>query len=428
MKAAEGAPRNLNGYLHPSFANLNIAQFLGAMNDNILKLLIIFSLIGSQGAAKAGVITAAAGAAFVLPFLIFSAPAGCLADRFSKSRVIVAVKAMEVAVTALAVVAFASGVQEALYLIVFLMATHSAFFAPAKYGIIPELAGREQLSHANGLVESFTFLAIIIGTALASVLAQLAGGRFWLASLFCLLVAVGGLWSAWRMEAMPVADKDRRIALFPAEIFRTVRHIRTDSHLLLAVIGLAYFMFIGAFAQLNLIGYGMQRLGLTQEQSGYLFLAAALGIGGGSLLAARLSGREVELGIVPLGAAGLIVAQVLLQVASANLAVSLAIVMFFGISAGLFSLPLQTFIQYRSESDIRGEVLAASSFINWVGILLASGMTYLFSGPLHLTASLGFSLLGGLTLILATITFWRFPDILQRSRAMLAGWLKAGGR
>src|SRR6185369_9296158 len=103
MKAAEGAPRNLNGYLHPSFANLNIAQFLGAMNDNILKLLIIFSLIGSQGAAKAGVITAAAGAAFVLPFLIFSAPAGCLADRFSKSRVIVAVKVMEVAVTALAV-------------------------------------------------------------------------------------------------------------------------------------------------------------------------------------------------------------------------------------------------------------------------------------------------------------------------------------
>jgi acyl-[acyl-carrier-protein]-phospholipid O-acyltransferase/long-chain-fatty-acid--[acyl-carrier-protein] ligase len=102
--------------------------------------------------------------------------------------------------------------------------------------------------------------------------------------------------------------------------------------------------------------------------------------------------------------------------------------MFFGISAGLFSLPLQTFIQYRSESDIRGEVLAASSFINWVGILLASGVTYLFSGPLRLAASLGFSLLGCLTLILAMITFWRFPDILQRSRAMLAGWLKAGGR
>src|SRR6185369_10834556 len=103
----------------------------------------------------------------------------------------------------------------------------------------------------------------------------------------------------------------------------------------------------------------------------------------------------------------------------------LAIVMFFGISAGLFSLPLQTFIQYRSEPDIRGEVLAASSFINWVGILAASGATYLFSGPLHLTASLGFSLLGGLTLVVSVVTIWRFPDILLRSRAMLSKWLKA---
>src|SRR6185369_2728720 len=124
------------------------------------------------------------------------------------------------------------------------------------------------------------------------------------------------------------------------------------------------------------------------------FLAAALGIGGGSLLAAKLSGRKVELGIVPVGAVGLIAAQVLLHLSPANLPVSLAIVMFFGISAGLFSLPLQTFIQYRSEPDIRGEVLAASSFINWVGILAASGVTYLFSGPLHLADSLGFSLLG----------------------------------
>ena len=116
--------------LPPSFGRLNTAQFLGAMNDNILKLLIIFCLIGAQGAEKAGVITASVGAAFVLPFLIFSAPAGCLADRLAKSRVIVAVKLAEVIVTALAVAAFAFGWHSGLYLVVFLMATHSAFFRP----------------------------------------------------------------------------------------------------------------------------------------------------------------------------------------------------------------------------------------------------------------------------------------------------------
>lgn len=301
MTAHDTAAGPPNEKLPPSFASLNASQFLGAMNDNILKLLIIFFLINAQGAAKAGVITAAVGTAFVLPFLLFSAPAGCLADRLRKSQLIVTVKAAEVVVTLLAVMAFAFGWHNGLYLIVFLMATHSAFFAPAKYGAIPELAPRDQLSRANGLMESFTYLAIILGTTLASILTQAAGGRFWVASLVCLGVALAGLWSAWRMEPTAAADGERRVSLFPTEILRTVISIRHDRDLMLAVIGLAWFMFVGAFAQLNLIGYGMQQMGLSEAQSGYLFLAAAFGIGSGSLLAARLSGRDVEFGIVPLG-------------------------------------------------------------------------------------------------------------------------------
>lgn len=118
---------------------LNRAQFLGALNDNILKLLIVYFLISIQGSEKAGMVTAMVGAAFVLPFLLFSAPAGCLADRFGKRNVIVAVKAVEVVVTLAAVAAFAFEWHSGLYVVMFLMGTHSAFFAPAKYGIIPEL-------------------------------------------------------------------------------------------------------------------------------------------------------------------------------------------------------------------------------------------------------------------------------------------------
>src|SRR5512133_39232 len=402
-----------------SFGRLNATQFLGAMNDNILKLLIIFCLIGVQGADQAGVITATVGAAFVLPFLFFSASAGCLADRLRKSRVIVAVKLVEVLVTALAVVAFYFGWHNGLYLVIFMMATHSAFFAPAKYGVIPELAGREQLSRANGLIESFTYLAIICGTVLASVLTQAVGGRYWLAALFCLGVALFGLWAASGMEATSRADQGRTIAWFPAEILRTVLEIRHDRNLMLAVIGQAYFMFIGAFAQLNLIAYGMQEMALPEAQSGYLFLAAALGIGIGSLLAAKLSGRDVEFGIVPIGAFGLTLAPLLLHAVPASLPSCLLIVVLFGVSAGLFSLPLQTFIQFRAAPAKRGEVLAASSFINWVGVLLASGLTYLISGPLGMTAAQGFSTVGVITLAFTLISFWVLPDFLLRFLALV---------
>ena len=274
-------------------------------------------------------------------FCFLSAPAGCLADRLAKSRIIVVVKLMEVVVTALAALAFAMGWHNGLYAIIFLMATHSAFFAPAKYGAIPELAGREQLSRANGLVESFTYPAIIFGTILASVLTQAVHGRFWLAGLFCLLIAVSGFWAAFGMDTTPIGDAGRKISPFPDEILRTLLEIRHDRDLMLAVIGQAYFLFVGAFAQLNLIAYGMQEMGLAEAQSGYLFLAAALGIGGGSLLAAKLSGRDVEFGIVPVGAVGLTIALVLLHAVPSTLPSCLAILVLFGVSAGLFSLPLQ---------------------------------------------------------------------------------------
>ena len=402
-----------------SFSRFNLTQFLGAMNDNILKLLIIFFLIGVKGTDQAGVVTATVGAVFVLPFLLFSAPAGCLADRLRKSRIIVAVKVVEVGVTALAVAAFALGWQNGLYVVIFLMATHSALFAPAKYGVIPELAHREQLTRANGLVESFTYLAIILGTVLASTLTQATHERYWLAAVFCLGVALAGLWSATAIEATPRADTGRRVALLPTEILRTLLAIRHDRHLMLTILGQAYFMFVGAFAQLNLIAYGIQEMGLSEAHSGYLFLAAALGIGGGSLLAAKLSGRNVEFGIVPIGAIGLTIAPILLHAVPSTLVSCLLILVLFGLSAGLFSLPLQTFIQVRAEPAKRGEVLAASSFINWVAILIASGLTWFLSGPLGLSAAQGFSTIGVITLLFTLLSFWALPDFLVRFLALV---------
>ncbi len=400
---------------------LNITQFLGAMNDNILKLLIIFYLIHNLGGNKAGIVTATAGATFVLPFLLFSATAGSLADRFSKAAVTFYVKLSEVVVTAAAVAAFVVESIWMLYLVLFMMASHSAFFAPAKYGIIPELVPREELSHANGLIESFTFFAIISGTILASALVQITSGHYWMAASFSLLVAALGLLSSLRLTKVTAANPGCPIRFLPVTIFRTLLHIRSDRLLILSIIGLAWFWQVGAFAQLNLIGYGIQQLGLNEAQSGYLFLASALGIAGGSLLAARFSGRDVELGIVPLGAVGLIIAPVLLYFAPASLVVVLVFILLLGVSAGLFSLPLQTFIQMRTAPEIRGEVLAASSFVNWIGILIASAFTFLFSGPLNLTAASGFSIMGGMTLLVSILSWLYLPNFLLHSRTWLRG-------
>ena len=397
---------------------LNITQFLGAMNDNILKLLIIFSLIQLQGAEKTGMITASVGAAFALPFLMFSAPAGCLADRYSKRAVSVGVKQMEVVVTALAVMLFALQQPWGLYLLMFLMSAQSALFSPTKYGIIPELAPREELSRANGLIEAFTFFAIILGTIVGPALTQAVAGRFWLAACFCLAISVIGLVAAQRLPNVPAIAPDRVIRFFPAEILRTLRRVCHDRWLMTALVGLAWFWLLGAFAQLNLIGYGIQQLGFSGAQSGYLFLASAFGIAVGSLLAARLSGSVVSWGIVVLGGFGLTTASVLLQLVPDSIYPVIAVILLFGISAGLFSLPLQTFIQLRAEDAIRGEVLAASSFVNWIGILIASGLTFLFSGPLHLTAAEGFSLMGILNLLVVMLGMLCLPDLWRSFRGL----------
>jgi len=400
--------------LSKSFAWLNAAQFLGALNDNVLKFFIIFFLIGMKGAASAGAVSATAGAVFVVPFLLFTAWAGSLADRVSKRNVIVAVKLVETVVTSLAVAAFYFRSEAALYAVLFLMATHSAFFGPAKYGIVPEITPRESLSRANGYLGSFTFLAIITGSALAPTLAQATSSNYALAGLFCVAVAFSGFLTTRNIEITPAAAPDSPFSFFIArDVASAIGEIRRDRSLLLAVLGSAYFWFIGAFIQINVIPYGMERLGLTQEQSGYLFFVGALAIGIGSLVAGRLSGRGVEFGIVPVGALGITVSSIGLHLVPAALPPVVAMIFLLGFSSGLFIVPLQTFIQLRSPENKRGEIIAASGFLTWIGVLLAAGMTYGFAAY-GVSAGSGFLAVGVLTVGLTAIAVKSLPDFLVR--------------
>ena len=289
-----------------SFHWLNATQFLGALNDNIFKLFAIFFLIGLAGGAASDRISGYAGLIFPLPFILFSAAAGVLADRCSKSSITVYLKVVEVVVMLLGVLGFALRSPAFIYATLFLMAAQSALFGPAKYGIIPELVGKDRLPQANGLLVMSSYIAIILGTALASFLSDLLGGNYLAAQFVCVLAAVMGVATSLLIRRTPPAGSRARVSpLFARDIWRTLWSIRSDRFLLLAVIGSAYFSVLGAFMQLNLIPYGIKHMGLSQEESGYIILLGAMGIATGAIVSSRLSSRNIEFGIVPLGALAL---------------------------------------------------------------------------------------------------------------------------
>jgi len=403
-----------------SFGCLNATQFLGALNDNMFKLLVIAFLIGRQGRSSASNTTALAGAVFVVPFLLFTAFAGKLADRCSKRNIIVWVKIAEVAVMGAGCVAFMTSEASVLYCVLFAMAAQSAFFGPSKYGIIPELVGPEQLSRANSFLEALTYLAIVMGTACTPLLLRLTNEHYAQAGLFCAAIAaVGVLFSLPILRTAAAGGGKDASVFFLRDIWRTVRSIRGDRRLLLAVFASAYFLLIGTFIYINIIPYGIEQLGLNETDSGYMFIPAAIGIGIGAFWAGRLSGRKVEFGVVPLGAIGLTLSSVGLGLVQSRWHLVFSLIFLMGVSAGLFIVPVKAFIQLRSSNRHRGEILAASSFLGWLGALLASGFIYLFSSLWSMSAAQMFTILGVVTLAPAIITVIVLPDFFVRFMAML---------
>lgn len=398
-----------------SFTYLNATQFLGALNDNIYKLLIVFFLIQLEGVERSHEILALTGAVFVIPFLLFSAISGIMADRFSKRDVIVTTKILELVIMGFGVVAFAYESIWGSYAILFLLATQAAIFSPSKYGIVPELVSMDKISKANGLMTSFTFCAIILGTFLASFLTQITGRNFIVSSIFCTFIAIIGLVTSFCIEVTPPSGSKQKFKLFfLGEIYNSLKIAKQHVSLLPAVLGSAYFLFIGAFTQLNIIPFAIQSLHLSDVQGGYLFFLTALGIGTGALIAGKISGRIVELGLVPIGAFGISICCLLLNVFSDSLAATIPLVTILGLFGGIFEIPLDAYIQVTSPKQSRGQVVAATNFLSFVGVLIASGMIYLNSEILGLSSDRGFTVIGILTFMIAIGYFIKFFDYVTR--------------
>jgi acyl-[acyl-carrier-protein]-phospholipid O-acyltransferase/long-chain-fatty-acid--[acyl-carrier-protein] ligase len=217
--------------LGPSFRWHNATQFLGALNDNVFKLLLIFFLVDPNDPEQAMSVQTIAAWVFVIPFLLFTAFAGNLADRFSKRNIIVSAKAVELLAMIGGCVAFMFDSAVGVYSVLFVMATQSAFFGPSKYGIVPELVRDEQLSKANSFLEALTYLSIVIGTATAPFLAQITNERYVLTGLVCVAISVAGIISSLQIHRTPPAGTGRKASiLFVRDVWHTLRMYRSTSY------------------------------------------------------------------------------------------------------------------------------------------------------------------------------------------------------
>lgn len=403
-----------------SFTYLNLTQFLGALNDNIYKLLIVYQFIELEGIEASHSILASTGAIFVLPFLLFSAASGTLADRFSKRNIIFATKILELTTMLLGVLAFATHSKWGSYCILFLLAAQSAVFGPSKYGILPELVSSDRISKANGLMTSFTFLAIILGTFCASFLIEITERNFILASLFCSAIALFGVFTSYCIEYTPPTGTSKKFTthIF-SDIYVSLKLASQQPSLLVTIFGSAFFLFLGAFVQLNMIPFAVEALHLSDVKGGYLFLLTAIGIGTGSLIAGKISGRTIELGLVPIAGLGVAASCYVLDAFSSSLYTVIPTVMILGMFGGMYQIPLDSYVQIASPNKCRGQIVAATNFLSFIGVLAASVLLFLISEVFHMKADQAFSLVGTLMLLVAVVIGFQFFDYLTRFIGMI---------
>jgi len=399
------------------FWSLIVTQFQGAFSDNVVKNLVVFvTLFGANlTLAEKNSCGESIAALFALPFILFSMAGGFLADRFSKRSVMLGVKVFELLIMLLVLAGLWTWNKNLLLACVFLLGTHSAIFGPAKYGSLPELVPDAKLSWGNGILELGTFMAIILGTVAAAVMAQGFHGRQWLSGFILIALAIAGFISCLGITKIPAANPSKKFnANFPAEIWRQVRAMRGDRPLWLALLGNSYFSFLGMLLLLNLFFYGSETLRVDETHIGLLNVALALGIGLGSLAAGYLSGGKIEYGLVPFGALGLFVCAALLGLSSVSVAGSLALLALLGFAGGFFIVPIAALLQHRPARENKGQIQAVANWFAFVGVFLASGAHWLLAQKLQFSPRDIFLTGGVLTLLAAIYAVWLLPDALLR--------------
>jgi acyl-[acyl-carrier-protein]-phospholipid O-acyltransferase / long-chain-fatty-acid--[acyl-carrier-protein] ligase len=398
------------------FWSLIATQFQGAFNDNGLKFLILFLIVGTNlTPEQQETDVLLVGALFALPFILFSMSGGYLADRFSKRTVTIGTKLFEIAVMLFAIVGFAVHSMPMWLTALFLASTQGALFGPSKYGLLPEILPDNRLSWGNGVIELGTFLAAIAGTVVAGQLPHWFGDRQAYSGVFFLGCSVIGLITSLGITRVGAADPSRKFQLnFLGDLWKHGERIRKDRVLWLAVAGNTYFFFLAALLQFDIVFYGYEVLQVPSSRGSLLQAAVAIGIGLGSLAAGYLSGGRIEYGLIPLGATGITLFGFLLALPGLSFNSVLIFLALLGFFGGFFIVPISALLQHRPEEQHRGGVLASANLLSFVGILAASVAYYAFKHFFHLGPAAIFFWSSFGTLAALVYVLWLLPDSLLR--------------
>ena len=367
------------------FLPLFVAQFSGALTDNVFRsalvILATYRLADSSG-WNAQLVATAAGGIFILPFFLFSAIAGRLADRFDKALLIRLVKASEVVLVALAGWGFLRGSLATLMAVLFLMGLHSTFLGPLKYAILPQHLRHDELIAGNALIEAGTFLAILIGTIFGGSLVLSDGG---IVSVLGLLAALSivGLIASFAIPAAPSAAPDLRVGFnIVGATVEMLRYAGSRRVLFLSILGISWFWLVGATFLAQVPALVKDGIGGDPQIVTLLLTVFSVGIGLGSLLCNRLLRGEVSAKHVPFAALGISVFAFDLWSATNGLVASattlgvgdflghvrhwriLADLLLMATCGGVFIVPLYALLQERSEQSHRARVIAANNILN----------------------------------------------------------------
>lgn len=366
-------------------------QFQNAFSDNALKQLIILVLLasaaGSAAEAEEDRMVSLVTAVFSAPFILFAMLGGWLADRNSKQRMMVYVKAAEMGIMAFAGVALALGSLPLKLGAIFLMGCHSAIFAPSKYGILPEILPHEKLSWGNGILELLTFLGVILGTVAAGIFSDYFKGSEWVAGPILMVIAFGGWVLSRQVTPVPAADPTCPVRINPVtDLWRQLRIMKQDRDLWRACWGNTGFYFISALVMMNVVVFGKSVLHLTGTQNSMMNVWLALGIGFGSVVAGYASRGHIEYRLVPIGALGLALSTIPMGMEGVTADTFRICMATLGFSAGLFIVPVVSVIQHRPSPESKGAVQGSVSSLSFLGIMAAAGVQWVARETFQITS------------------------------------------
>ncbi len=409
-------------------------QFLGAFNDNVYKNALVIMLTfqaASMTTLSAGLLVNLCAGLFILPFFIFSATAGQLADKYEKALLTRLVKLFEIVIMLVGALGFYFLNLNLLLVALFMMGMHSTMFGPVKYAYLPQHLRKHELVGGNGLIDAGTFIAILLGTILGGTLIGIQpSGAMWVSGS-AIVIAVLGYWVSRGVPVSPAPSPDLKVNWNAfTETWANLQFLRTNRTVFLSILGISWFWFYGAMFLSQFPNYTKAVLGGGEHVVTLLLAVFSVGIGLGSLLCEKLSGHKIEIGLVPFGSIGLTLFAVDLFFASpvTHSATPLGAMAFLqqpgswrvlfdlaliGIFGGFYIVPLYALIQSRSEPGHQSRIIAGNNIVNAFFMVLAAGVAVL-GLSFGMTIPQLFLLTAVLNALVAVYIYTLVPEFLMR--------------